>query len=444
MKGRILVVDDDRTFRLSTIALLGEEGHQVEGAASAPEAIELVERGRYDLIVMDLRMPGLSGIDGVEILRKRGEGVPVLMISGFGTVDTAVQALHTGVDDFLTKPVEPEVLLERVAALIQRRPDATDGADENPGGIVGRSEAMKRVHEEIAKVAPTEATVLVSGETGTGKELVARAIHQASKRASGPFVVVNCAALAEGVLESELFGHRRGAFTGAVRDKRGLFEAAAGGTLFLDEIGDVTPAAQQRLLRAVQEREVIPVGGVRPMKVDVRLVAATNRDLRADVAEGRFREDLFFRLNVYRVDLPALRDRRGDLPLLSEHYLGSRARDERPLRLSPLAVRLLLSYPWPGNVRELFAALESAAIRCDGSTIQAQNLPPEVREARTVAGGHPAAERYHAPHSEDREKDTILEALRQADGVRTRAADLLGMGRTTLWRKMKEYGIEGE
>jgi transcriptional regulator with PAS, ATPase and Fis domain len=303
---------------------------------------------------------------------------------------------------------------------------------------------MKRVHEEIAKVAPTEATVLVTGETGTGKELVAHAIHRASKRSDGPFVVVNCAALAEGVLESELFGHRRGAFTGAVKDKRGLFEAAAGGTLFLDEIGDVTPAAQQRLLRVVQEREVIPVGGIRPVTVDVRLVAATNRDLRADVTEGRFREDLFFRLNVYRVDLPALRDRRGDLPLLAEHYLAARAGHERPLRLSPLAVRLLLSYRWPGNVRELFASLESAAIRCDGSTIQAQNLPPEVREARTTAGGDLAAERYHAPMSEDREKDAILKALRQANGIRTRAADFLGMGRTTLWRKMKEYGIEGE
>jgi len=229
-----------------------------------------------------------------------------------------------------------------------------------------------------------------------------------------------------------------------VKDKQGLFQAAAGGTLFLDEIGDVTPAAQQRLLRAVQEREVIPVGGVRPVSVDVRLIAATNRDLRTDVADGRFREDLFFRLNVYRVDLPALRDRRGDLPLLAEHYLRTRADNERPLRLSPLAVRLLLSYAWPGNVRELFASLESAAIRCDGSTIQAQNLPPEVREARTAAGGSPATERYQATGSEDGEKEAILDALRQADGIRTRAADLLGMGRTTLWRKMKEYGIEGE
>jgi DNA-binding NtrC family response regulator len=228
-----------------------------------------------------------------------------------------------------------------------------------------------------------------------------------------------------------------------VKDKRGLFEAATGGTLFLDEIGDVTPAAQQRLLRAVQEKEVLPVGSLRPLSVDVRLVAATNRDLRAEVEAGRFREDLFFRLNVYRVDLPALRDRRGDLPLLAEHYLRMRAGDDRPLRLSPLAVRLLLSYPWPGNVRELFAALESAAIRCDGSTIQAQNLPPEVRDSRSSAG-NPAVERYHSAGGEDREKEAILDALRQAEGVRTRAADLLGMGRTTLWRKMKEYGIEGE
>jgi two-component system response regulator HydG len=441
MKGCILLVDDDRTFRLSTMALLKEEGHEVEGAASAAEAVEAVETGRFDLVLMDLRMPGLSGIDGVEILRKRGEGIPVLMISGFGTVDTAVKALHTGVDDFLTKPVEPEVLLERVANLLHRRPGTREGDEETPAGMIGRAEAMRRVYGEIRKVAPTEATVLVTGETGTGKELVARAIHQGSKRSGGPFVTVNCAALSEGILESELFGHRRGAFTGAVKDKRGLFEAAAGGTLFLDEIGDVTPAAQQRLLRAVQEREVVPVGGVHPVPVDVRLVAATNRNLRADVEAGRFREDLFFRLNVYRVDLPALRERRGDLPLLAEHYLRTRAQGERPLLLSPLALRLLLAHRWPGNIRELFAALESAAIRCDGTTIQAQNLPPEIRDARAGSGA-PVSERYNHPGSQEGEKEAIQEALRQADGVRTRAAELLGMGRTTLWRKMKEYGLE--
>jgi transcriptional regulator with PAS, ATPase and Fis domain len=300
---------------------------------------------------------------------------------------------------------------------------------------------MAAVRDQIARAAPTDTTVLLTGETGTGKELTAHSVHMQSARAAGPFVPINCAAIPDTLIESELFGYEKGAFTGADAMKRGKVEMADRGTLFLDEIGDVTPAAQQRLLRAVQEREVVPVGGVHPVPVDVRLVAATNRNLRADVEAGRFREDLFFRLNVYRVDLPALRERRGDLPLLAEHYLRTRAQGERPLLLSPLALRLLLAHRWPGNIRELFAALESAAIRCDGTTIQAQNLPPEIRDARAGSGA-PVSERYNHPGSQEGEKEAIQEALRQADGVRTRAAELLGMGRTTLWRKMKDYGLE--
>jgi DNA-binding NtrC family response regulator len=449
MSGRILLVDDDRVFRLSTAALLEGEGHRVQGAADAREAVEALERDRFDLMVLDLRMPGLDGIGLAEVLRTRGEGVPILMISGFGTVESAVRALHGGVDDFLTKPVEPEVLLGRVADLLRRRPSGGAPGAESPGGMVGRSEVMEDLYREIRQVASSSATVLLTGETGTGKERAARAIHDLSARAQGPFVAVNCAALAEGILESELFGHLRGAFTGATDDRAGLIRSAEGGTLFLDEIGDVSPAVQKRLLRVLQEREVVPVGGSRATPVDVRLVAATHRDLPTRVQEGTFREDLFFRINVFHIRLPPLRDRRGDIPLLVEHALDSLA-SRSPARgevapgggasVSPLAMRTLLAHPWPGNVRQLLSALESAWIRSGGGPIQAHHLPEEIRAGGP--GSAPPDDRYRQREDDDTERARIEAALAQADGVRVRAAELLGMGRTTLWRKMREYGIE--
>jgi DNA-binding NtrC family response regulator len=440
MTGRILVVDDDRVFRLSTAALLQGEGHEVEGASDAKEAVAALDRARFDLMVLDLRMPGLDGIGLAEVLRARGEGVPILMISGFGTVDSAVRALHSGVDDFLTKPVEPEVLLSRVADLLRRRPAGAEGGEDPPGGMVGRSDVMEAFYREIRQVADSAATVLLTGETGTGKERAARAIHDLSDRAEGPFVAVNCAALAEGVLESELFGHRRGAFTGAVQDREGLIRSAEGGTLFLDEIGDVSSAVQKRLLRVLQEREVVPVGGSRATPVDVRLVAATHRDLPARVKDGSFREDLFFRINVFHIRLPPLRDRRGDIPLLVEHALGDGG-SGGSAAVSPLAMRALLAHPWPGNVRQHLSALESARIRSGGATIQAHHLPEEIRAA--VGGGHDTPDdRYRKRADDDTERARIEAALAEADGVRVRAAELLGMGRTTLWRKMREYGLE--
>jgi DNA-binding NtrC family response regulator len=441
---QILVVDDDLTFRLSTAELLRQDGHQVVVAGSGSEALSILVERKFDLMLVDLRMPGVDGLGLTEALRKWGEGVPILMISGFGTVDAAVQALQLGADDFLTKPVEPDVLTARVASLLERRPRAVTAAGAPPG-IVGRSPAMREVFAAIAAVAPAETTVLVTGETGTGKELVARAIHEASPRRGKPFVAVNSAALAPGLVESELFGHVRGAFTGAVRDRQGVFQAAGGGTVFLDEIGDITPALQYRLLRVLQEREVTPVGTVRPVPVDVRVIAATNRDLRAEVAAGRFREDLFYRLNVFRIALPPLRDRRADIPLLVEHALerlsGRGWRAER-LICSPLAMRLLQAYTWPGNVRELFSVLESAALRAGEGRIDAQHLPAEVRSS--VTEGHDALmARYRAATGEEDERARILAALDAAHGVRARAAEILGMGRTTLWRKLRQLGLEG-
>ncbi|MBC7791178.1 MAG: sigma-54-dependent Fis family transcriptional regulator [Anaerolineae bacterium] len=441
---RILVVDDDRAFRLSTAALLRQDGYEAIPVASGQEAVEALSKGSFDLMLLDLRMPGATdGLTVIEALRRWGEGIPILMISGYGTIDAAVRALHLGADDFLTKPVEPVVLSARVAELLERRPTGM-AEDISVGGMIGRSEPMRIVTDAILRVAPTEATVLVTGETGTGKELASRAVHDRSLRRNGPFVAVNCAALAEGLLESELFGHVRGSFTGALSDKRGLFEEASGGTLFLDEIGDVSLSLQQRLLRAIQEHEVRRVGAVRPTKVDVRVVAATSRDLRQEVAAGRFREDLFYRLNVFTIPLPPLRERRGDIPILIEAALG-KIRSERPgqqrLTYSPLAMRMLRAHDWPGNVRELFAVINGAAIRTDGDRIEAQHLPPEVRAAIGIDMDD-ANMRYRADASTDDERALIVAALNDANGNRSRAAEQLGMGRTTLWRKMRSYGLE--
>jgi DNA-binding NtrC family response regulator len=459
--GRILILDDDRAFRLSTAALLREEGHVVEVAGVAQEAMDLLSGGGFDLLIVDLRMPGVDGIQLAEILRLRGESTPILMVSGFGTVDSAVRALQNGVDDFLTKPVEPDVLCARVEALLARRPrqghprSAPSGTHGSRalGRLVGRCEAMRMLREAILSVSPTSSSVLILGETGTGKELVARAIHEGSPRRNGPFVAVNAAALSDGLLESELFGHVKGAFTGAVGDRQGFFQAAHGGTLFLDEIGDIPPSVQRRLLRVLQEKEVMPLGTSRPIPVDVRIVAATNRNLGQSIRNGEFREDLYYRLNVFRLEIPSLRERPGDIPLLVEAFLTMQECGKRPGdgTCSPLAARALRAYPWPGNVRELFATLEGALIRSGGARIEAQHLPPEVRDACGHRGplsprtplllDDPFPRRPRWEPTLGSERASIVAALEDAGGVKARAAELLGMGRTTLWRKMKELQI---
>jgi DNA-binding NtrC family response regulator len=443
---RILLVDDDRAFRISTAELLRQDGYDVEGAESATEAADALASSAFDLVLLDLRMPGLDGNRFVEVLRARGEDVPILMISGFGTVDAAVESLHLGADDFLMKPVDPDVLSARVREVLERRPSAERIEDSAVPGMVGNAMPMRSVFQAVRQVAPTDSTVLITGETGTGKELVARGIHQLSRRSNGPFIPVNCAALAEGVLESELFGHVKGAFTGAVGDRDGLFAAAHGGTLFLDEVGEMSLHLQQRLLRVLQESEVTPVGATRPVTVDARVVAATGRDLREETAAGRFRKDLFYRLNVFSIALPAVRERPEDVPLLVEAAMR-RLRErlpQAPPGCSPYAIRLMRGYRWPGNVRELFAVLESAAIRAAGGRIEANHLPPEVRGQEAATRTEADEERYRARGSEAEERRTVEAALAEAGGVRTRAAEILGMSRTTLWRKMREYGLEVE
>jgi DNA-binding NtrC family response regulator len=432
-------VDDDVAFRRSTGELLRDEGYRVETAANASEASSVLEQETVDLLLLDVRMPGLGGLEVVEVLRRRGSPIPILMISGYGDVQTAVESLHLGADDFLTKPVDPAELSRRIRELLERRPATARLEAATNYGIVGQSTAMAELIELVRQVADSDATVLVIGETGTGKELVARAIHQISPRGTGPFVPVNCAALAEGLLESELFGHVRGAFTGATRDKEGLFAAANGGTLFLDEIGDMSLRLQQRLLRVLQEREATPVGATRPQRVDVRVVAATHRDLREEMEGGRFREDLFYRLNVFPIRVPPLRERAPDVPLLVQYALlrlAERSSGAVPPALSLPAMRALRRHDWPGNVRELIAAVESAAIRAGTGEIGLEHLPSEIREDN-ADGSY----RYHAPPRPDDEREAILSALQAAGGVRAAAAEMLGMSRTTLWRRMRALGL---
>ena len=439
---KILIIDDDRAFRLSTAALLRADGYEVDSVGDGAAGGESLRASRYDLVILDLKMPGVDGLGVVEALRLWGERVPILMISGFGTVESAVRALHLGADDFLTKPVEPDVLSGRVADLLARRP-IPDAPAANPGGMIGRSPAMRETIAAIRRVAAGETTVLITGETGTGKELAARAVHELSPRKNAPFIAVNCAALAEGVLESELFGHVKGAFTGAIRDRVGVFEAANGGTIFLDEIGEMSMTLQQRLLRVLQEREVTKVGSPRSVKVDVRVVAATNRDLAEMVAQGTFREDLYYRLAVFPIALAPLRDRRADIPLLVEHALSilkSRRPGSEHLVCSPLAMRLLRNYDWPGNIRQLFGVVERAAVEAEFGRIEAQHLPAELRP--TTAGSLELREqRYRGSGGAEDERAAILSVLEATGGALAQSAELLGMGRTTLWRKIKQLGL---
>jgi transcriptional regulator with GAF, ATPase, and Fis domain len=331
-----------------------------------------------------------------------------------------------------------------VAELLERRPDAERSGAANPGGIVGRAPSMAPVFAALRRVAPTDTTVLIIGETGTGKELAARAVHELSPRSRGPFLAVNCGALGEGVLESELFGHVRGAFTGAMRDRAGVFESARGGTIFLDEVGEVSIALQQRLLRVLQEREITRVGASHASKIDVRIVAATNRDLHALVREGRFRDDLLYRLAVFPLTLPPLRERRADIPLLAMHALAElrgRAAGREALSCSPFAMRLLREYGWPGNVRQLFSVLEAAAIHADFRRIEAQHLPAEIRQTTRSSMDDDTDSRYRATEIDGDERAAIAAALEETSGALAKTAELLGMSRTTLWRKMRLYGM---
>ncbi|CAN5733718.1 sigma-54-dependent response regulator transcription factor ZraR [soil metagenome] len=447
---RILIIDDDRAFRIGTGALLSDEGYLVESASGGDEGLERLRQNRFNLVLLDLKMEGRDGLSVLEELRRLGNDLPVLMLTGFATVDSAVQALKLGADDYITKPCDNQLLRSKIRGILAARAPVLGAGVRK---VIASTPEMKEVLKSVERVAPTDSTVLLRGATGTGKELVAHAIHDESPRRSQPFVAVNCSALVENLLESELFGHTRGAFTGAVSERRGLFEEANRGTIFLDEIGDVSPGMQAKLLRVLQEREVTRVGTAKPIRVDVRVIAATHQDLEAMVESGRFRADLYFRLKVFQIRVPDLRSRPGDIPGLAAAAVArwnesSNDASRRVPGCSDETVELLKSYDWPGNVRELMAAVEHACIVSGGKRILPCHLPPEILEradgedvGAADAAPSDASKRYQAPDP-NQEREAIRLALEEAQGNRTRAAAALGMGRTTLWQKLKAYGLD--
>ncbi len=451
-EGRILIVDDEKNMRRVLGALVRRDGFETLEASNGIAALEVLAEADVDAILTDLKMPQMNGLELLAEVRRRQPATPVIMLTAHGTIGSAVEALKRGAFDFLTKPFEPDEIRQVVAkAIATRRLEEAETcieADEDPDRLLlGESSALRSVVRLIQRVAPTRATVLISGESGTGKELVARSLHLHSDRHEQSFVKVNCAAIPEGLIESELFGHEKGAFTGAASRKPGRFELADGGSLFLDEIGDMPLSAQPKLLRAIQEGRFYRVGGTHTISVDVRIVAATNHDLQEEVRTGRFREDLFYRLNVVPIPLPPLRARREDIPALSEFFLGRFARrlgcDVKALSGDALAA--LVRHDWPGNIRELENAIERATLLCNGPTIEFEDLPGEITENCDPPVEWQSSLRDRVRFATRRiERGAIEEALAGTRGNVTRAAEQLGLSRRGLQLKMKELGIERE
>lgn len=451
----ILVVDDEKNYRLVLRTLLEGEGYEVIDAGRAQEALSLVDQVDLDLVVTDMRMPGLDGMQLLEILRRRRPPVPVVMMTAYGTVNKAVEAMKLGAYDYILKPFENERLLVCIKKALEvgRLLRASDVAHRLVQArfeeLVGESPAMLDVYKMVEQVASTKTTVLITGESGTGKELVARAIHHLSPRADGPFLSINCGALVEGLLESELFGHQKGAFTGAVEMKKGRFELADGGSLFLDEVGETSQAFQIRLLRILEEQAFERVGGTTPIRADVRIIAATNQELEAKVASGVFREDLLYRLNVFPIHLPPLRERPEDIPLLATHFLTRYAAEQGKLLegFSSEVVQALNSYSWPGNVRELENVIERAVVLAIGPSIELSHLPLSLSAAEAVSVTPSIEQLLPAAGSleaavEHVEKALIQRAMEEAGYVQTKAAKALGLSRTTLQYRLKKYRIE--
>jgi len=451
MKPSILIVDDEPGVRTALSGVLRDEGYSVEAVATGEACLDRVARGGVDVVVLDVWLPGMDGLEALERLRDRRVDTQVVLISGHGNIESAVRAIKLGAFDFVEKPLslEKTVLVIR-NALRQRRLEAENRAlraridrDET---MVGESYAMRQLREQIAMAAPTNGRVLIHGENGTGKELVARAIHGLSRRRAGPFVEVNCAAIPEDLIESELFGHVRGAFTGAVADRRGKFELADGGTIFLDEVADMSLNTQAKVLRVLQEQTIDQVGGKALIRVDTRVVAATNKHLETEKRAGRFREDLFFRLNVIPIFVPALRDRREDVPPLADHFMAGLAREygRRAKQFEPGAIRVLQQYTWPGNVRELKNVVERLMIMVPGDRVTEDEIGFLDLAGPRQTGAAPRAslDRVSLHEARDRfERDLILRTLGEQQGNMSRTADVLGVERSNLYRKMKAFGI---
>ncbi|NLB05623.1 MAG: sigma-54-dependent Fis family transcriptional regulator [Desulfobulbaceae bacterium] len=444
-RAKILIVDDERVHRFMLRSLFAEWGWDAEEADDGSTAVAAVEQGPWDVILMDVRMTTMDGMEALKRIHALNPAIPVVIMTAYSSVDSAVAAIKQGAHDYLTKPLDFDRLRTTLeVAMGHRQQEETVEEPGQPfgddGRIIGSSAPMVALWDLIVHVAPTEATVLINGESGTGKELVASALHHKSLRSGGPFVKVNCAALAETLLESELFGHERGAFTGADRRREGRFVQAHGGTLFLDEIGETSPAMQAKLLRVLQEHELQRVGGQETIRVDVRIIVATNRDLEEEVAAGRFREDLYYRLNVVELEVPPLRDRHGDIPLLATYFLRRFAdKNNRAVSgITPECMDILNRYPWPGNVRELEHCIERGVILMRGDYLDVNALPLAVQR---WAGANEPRETGEPSTLKEAEKALILKTLEETGGNRSEAARRLQITRKTLLNKLKSYGI---
>jgi len=450
MKPKILVVDDEASHRKMIEAVLSDEGYEIKQADDGQTAIDAVKKEFYDLVLMDIRMSAVGGIEALKQIKEISPAIPIIIMTAYASVDTAVNALKSGAYDYLTKPLdidELKILVQKTLRyhqlekeniyLKERLNDRFDFSN-----IIGRSPAMKKLFETTALVAPSEATVLIFGESGTGKELIANAIHQNSPRKERPLITVNCAALPETLLESELFGHEKGSFTGAIARKQGRFQLAHHSSIFLDEVAEMAPATQAKILRVLQEREFEPLGSTQTIKVDTRVIAATNKNLEEEIKKGRFREDLYYRLNVVSLEVPPIRERREDISLLADFFLKRYAeKNKRVLKgFTPRAMDLLMRYDWPGNVRELENVVERAVIMARGEMITPAEFPDILQEL------DPEVKATYVDLSpgrtlKDVEKDMIIRTLEETAGNRTHAAKILGISRRTLQLKLKEYGI---
>ena len=451
--ARILVVDDEKGIRAALVQLFEYEGHEVSAAEDGREAIELAGAARPDVTFLDVKMPGMDGLDVLARLRERDPGAIVVMISGHGTIDTAVEATRKGAYDFLEKPLDTDRLLVTLRRALDLKGLTESVADlrsqvESRYEIVGDSFAVRQVLDRVEKVSPTEARVLVTGENGTGKELVARAIHRLSPRADRPFVEVNCAAIPSELIESELFGHMKGSFTGAVSDSAGKFEQADGGTIFLDEVGDMSLDAQAKVLRALEESVITRVGGAKSIAVDVRVIAATNKDLPDEIEAGTFREDLFYRLNVVPIAVPALRERREDIPMLIQHFVEMMATREgmTPRRFDEGAIRRLSELPWSGNVRELRNTVERLLILAAGDVVRAADvdLLAAGRASSGNVGGDILSASSFSDFKERAERAFITQKLRETDWNVAETARRIDMPRSNLYKKIEKYGLARE
>jgi two-component system nitrogen regulation response regulator NtrX len=454
MAHSVLVVDDEVNIRKTLNGVLSDEGYKVLLAENAEKAVDALSRSLVDAVLLDVWLPGMDGLEALRRIREMYPLLPVIMISGHGTIDMAVKAVKNGAFDFIEKPISLDKLLITLSRAIEREMLRSENVElkervERKFRLVGESEAMRKLRAEIAAAGPTNASVLISGENGSGKEIVAREIHRHSRREGKPFVAVNCAAIPEELIESELFGHERGAFTGAVGKRRGRFEMADGGTLFLDEVGDMSPRTQAKILRVLEEREFERVGGGEKIRTDVRILAATNRNLPKEVAAGRFREDLYFRLNVFPIFVPALRDRKEDIPPIASHFIeeicGEQGKETK--KLSAEAMRRLLAHSWPGNIRELRNVVERLVILSAGHRVE-EDTVRRVLTAEPPSAEPTAAQAFDEENFREAtlafEKAYLERKLRENDFNVSRTAEKLGLDRTSIHRKMKQLGISAE